>query len=887
MKDIKKMERQKIVLAALFHDIGKFWERCQESSVDSKIMTDEFPNKLYNHVVPVYDSGIPKYGHALWTQIFFNKYKIGQLLGLDDSSDFLANIAARHHKATNHLEAIVSLADKWSSSIDRPDENEEGVGGYNEVKEKWGSGFSKKVPLQSIFDHINISGVTEGCENSLRIKELDVMHENTIFPKEMKSEKVENMAKDYSMLWKAFEDEIEQLCNRCNSFDPFFISINSILKKYTWCMPSATNVIPANVSLYEHLKTTAGIALSLYDYYDYHNKKIEFSGGIMQPYLEDKDCLLMVCIDLSGIQKFIYDIANKRAAKSLKGRSFYLQVLMETIVGTVLENDDIQAYSTNVIYQSGGKAYLILPNTIKVKDALLKIDEEVQDYLWQNYNGRLYAAFGLMTFYYETLKDFKSDKWTYIIKSEDISDKERKVIGKTSEVTLDLGDLWRLVSERAAAKKQQKFKSKVLQYDNLFQPISYSEASHKCAVTGERVNKDDVTNIADEGEKEIWVSNAVQEQIEMGNALKKGQYLVTFPKELKWINHDIAILNNFHEIKSASDISKLPSNDKIIIKKFNEFQNTSSKSLKNVGYTTIFYGGNNQPKIEENLKSFEELAKTDNGQTTKLGVLRMDVDNLGQIFIKGFDDKIQKKSFAAYATLSSMLELFFCGHINYIQQSNDLFNDYVQILYSGGDDLFAVGRWDAIIEFAEEIRREFAKFVGRKDISISGGIAIVNAKYPISKAADISAEAEKSAKNFRKSSDEIENSKIEKNAICFFGEPISWHREFDFVKEVKDKFVLYDGIISRALLHQIQKYKKIKDTGKDNDKIDLSYQWHSAYSITRTLENISKDKNEDAWSFVNDMRVNILFNREFGNERYLDLIALAARWAEYIIKDKN
>jgi CRISPR-associated protein Csm1 len=884
MDNNKKIERQKVVLAALLHDIGKFWERSDGSAIDSKIIAAEFPNKVYNHVVPVYNNGSPKYGHALWTQVFFNKYKIGQLLGLDGAGDFLANIAARHHNPSNHIEAIISLADKWSSSIDRPDENEEGVGGYAQVKELWGDGFSKKVPMQSIFDHISVEEKLGSKQNYTHLKALNVMHADTIFPYQKTIDKNGNLIQEYHNLWQAFESEIEKLCNRCNVFDPFFVSLNSILRNYTWGIPSATNVIPANVSLYEHLKTTAGIAVSLYDYYDYHNKKIELSGNQLLAGIKGEDCLMMVCVDLSGIQKFIYDIANKRAAKSLKGRSFYLQLLMETIVGKVLNHEDINAFSTNVIYQSGGKAYLILPNTYLVKNALAKIDEEVQAYLWKEYNGRLFAAFGHLSFYYETLKDRTSNKWTYIIKSDDVSPREREIVKKPLDVSLDLGDIWRLVSDRAAEKKHQKFKSIVLQFDDLFKPISYLTDSYKCAVTGERIKYEDAVNIDDEDNK-TWVSKSVLDQIELGNALKRGKYLVAFPNELDGIKDDITILDTKYEIKNGSDVKKLPSNKKIIVKKLNEYNNDDSKIKPNVGYSTAFYGGNIQPSINEKAKSFEELAKTKSGENTKIGVLRMDVDNLGQIFIKGFDDKVQKKSFAAYATLSAMLELFFCGHINYIQQSNELFKDYVQILYSGGDDLFAVGRWDAIIEFAAAIRNKFAHFTGRDDISISGGIAIVNAKYPISKAAELAGEAEKAAKNYKSNIDE--NIKLEKNAICFFGETISWHKEYDFVKEIKDKFVLHDGVINRALLHQIQKYKAIKDVGIRNKKTDLSYQWHGAYSITRSLEKIHMENHKEEWQFVDSLRIGILFHKDYGSERFLDLIALGARWAEYIIKDKD
>src|SRR5690554_8003189 len=110
----------------------------------------------------------------------------------------------------------------------------------------------------------------------------------------------------------------------------------------------------------------------------------------------------------------------------------------------------------------------------------------------------------------------------------------------------------------------------------------------------------------------------------------------------------------------------------------------------------------------------------------------MDIDDLGTIFIEGLPEN--QRNFATYATLSTQLDLFFSGYLNTIR-NQDKFKDWVNILYSGGDDVFAIGRWDKTIEFAIEVRNEFKRFVGnREDITLSAGIAIVGGKYPIAKA---------------------------------------------------------------------------------------------------------------------------------------------------------
>src|SRR5690554_7822033 len=92
----------------------------------------------------------------------------------------------------------------------------------------------------------------------------------------------------------------------------------------------------------------------------------------------------------------------------------------------------------------------------------------------------------------------------------------------------------------------------------------------------------------------------------------------------------------------------------------------------------------------------------------------MDIDDLGTIFIEGLPEN--QRNFATHATLSTQLDLFFSGYLNTIR-NQDKFKDWVNILYSGGDDVFAIGRWDKTIEFAIEVRNEFKRFVGNRERS--------------------------------------------------------------------------------------------------------------------------------------------------------------------------
>ena len=270
---------------------------------------------------------------------------------------------------------------------------------------------------------------------------------------------------------------------------------------------------------------------------------------------------------------------------------------------------------------------------------------------------------------------------------------------------------------------------------------------------------------------------------------------------------------------------------------------------------------------QEDFKTFEDYAGN-----TNLGFLRMDVDGLGKRLIVGFD------SIRQYKLFSGRLVDFFENDILKIQ-GESIFRDYLNVIYSGGDDLFAVGRWDKVIDFAERIHTEMQDRFGNEGISISGGVAIVKPKYPISKAAELAGEAEDAAKSFRGG---------EKNAFHLLGKTVSWNQEFDYVKNFKEQFVsLIDNYgLSKGILHKLMLYSAIADQNKvrrrEGKDEDFSYVWHISYYLTRYINRYNS--NQPVCDFCRSLRDREL---NYRNGRNLELIALAARWAELILKDKN
>lgn len=71
------------------------------------------------------------------------------------------------------------------------------------------------------------------------------------------------------------------------------------------------------------------------------------------------------------------------------------------------------------------------------------------------------------------------------------------------------------------------------------------------------------------------------------------------------------------------------------------------------------------------------------------------------------------------------------------------------MVYSGGDDLFMIGHWLDITEAASDIRRYFLKYTGNPFMTISGGIAVNEEKYPVYQYARDAEEGEKKAKRYK------------------------------------------------------------------------------------------------------------------------------------------
>jgi CRISPR-associated protein Csm1 len=158
-----------------------------------------------------------------------------------------------------------------------------------------------------------------------------------------------------------------------------------LMQRYTWSMPAAYYRNRPDVSLYDHSCMTAALAAVLAGG-ELSDARLESLARAPQDATDP--VALLVGGDISGVQDFIYTITARGATSALRGRSFYLQLLTEAVTRYVLRELDLPI--SNLIYASGGNFYLLArPGD---QGRLTGIQRNVSRVLLAHHRGDLYVA---------------------------------------------------------------------------------------------------------------------------------------------------------------------------------------------------------------------------------------------------------------------------------------------------------------------------------------------------------------------------------------------------------------------------------------------------------------------------------------------------------------
>ncbi len=823
--------REKIYLAALLHDIGKFYQRADSGSVaKSEFLKDYCKDE--SSFCPCHD-GHYTHKHVLWTAQFIDDYApvFKRLTDADienlSNKDNLINLASGHHLQKEQLTVlgqIIKEADCLSLGMDRDN-------AYQDVLDEMSWDSFKKKRTTSILQTVK-------CEED-KVSQwyhlpVDVMSLNRVFFPKEKFESDPN----YLSLWLKFNDEFKYI--QANTYHAFSETFLNLLLKYASCIPASTIDFP-DVSLYDHLKTTAALAVCLYDWYQEEN--------------HSENPFLLIGADFSGIQPYIYQIVSKYAGKNLKGRSFYLKILSDTIVRFLLK--ELGLYQANIVYNSGGGFYLLAPNTENVKNSLKKAIDTIEKHLLEAHGTMLFVAIDSVELSKDALLHHNGQS---------------------------LGKVWGELFLKRDRKKSTKFSNQILaNYSSFFNPFMQGGKNKRDSITGEEFLPNEVIH----AEGDLFLKDSTFAQIKIGAKLRETNLIVVVEgDDLPYWNDKthISPLNigfTYYFLNSTNDLEKMKKQlrdlaDKVTVITMNgqngdcDFIHTLN-GINNI-YTLDFYGGN---EIDgKNVPTFEEMCVNEN--FSRMGVLRMDVDNLGNIFQSGISP--DKATLSRFAALSRSFDFFFSGYLNTIWRETCPEKSF--IVYSGGDDVFIVGSWDITITLAKRIRNDFKDFTcGNPNFTLSGGVAIIPPKFPIMKGADESESEEKAAKNHT-----CKNG--EKNSISFMDMPMNWDLEFPSIELLKSTIVemlesdkLPKSFVSKLMAHY-------SNAGIINHKISKAKTfWMLTYDLSR-MKNRSNNHDvnrmiDNCIKEVCDKNKGTLNGQTIVSDYHpLELWMFAARWAE-------
>lgn len=550
-------------------------------------------------------------------------------------------------------------------------------------------------------------------------------------------------------------------------------SMLNLLEATLSYVPSSTNTKEiADISLYEHSKLTAGFALAIYDYLT-DQGRTDFAQELYRDSSKfyGEKAFLLASFDLSGIQDFIYNIASSGAAKQLKARSFYLDFMSEYIVDRLLE--ELGMTRANLLYVGGGHAYLLLANTAANQERLVQFEKDYNRFLLAQVQTRLYIAFG----------------WSAFSASEIMAD---------SQSNLSYGHIYQGLSRQIAEKKLRRYDWKTLLVLNR----GGKRTGRECTICHSVDSLEEVY-----GQLLCGLCAGLRD---FSKKIREKYYLVSSKKSLLPVGPDAYL----HAVKEEEIRAGL--DGRIYTK--NDFYTGYGQS------THIYVGDYQAAEIYEYAERSNKKV-TSSGQVAgikRLAVLRLDVDDLGAGFMAGFSHQGNGRfnTFSRTASFSRSMSQFFKVYINQFAKDKDL-----TIIYSGGDDVFAIGAWQDIIVFAIDLRQRFLSWTNHK-LTLSAGIGLFADKTPVSIMARESGRLEEAAKA------------NDKDSISLFSENFT----FKF-----DDFI--DRVYGRYLENVRRFFDKVDDRGKgvlyrliellrSQERLDIA---RAAYYLARLEEQAKQE----------------------------------------------
>jgi CRISPR-associated protein Cas10/Csm1 subtype III-A len=488
--------------------------------------------------------------------------------------------------------------------------------------------------------------------------------------------------------------------------------------------------------------------------------------------------VLLFSGDVAGLSEFMRVKTAKQAAKNMRARSFYVQMLSQVLARTILRELDLPL--CNLLFEGASRFLLMLPPDADLYDLLLDLNRRV-----------------LLLHHGELAPQFAQKPVSLSI----LFDPDQPPPNAKEEETAFQRAMRELYEDSSRA-GQQRFQILAATNDealkNFFEPFGGEDAEYRCAWCGVELEKDDKKHPKDKDDGKRRCSQCAHfgwSKIEnLAKQLALAKYLHLCDSK-SWLEVKPASLKEFPMQKMVFDSSDWQVNSPTDFPTWQEClecfgfaysfpqnfdaakdgewlvlnpgwklqtqdlpwanQKLSPDVIAGwrwVGKATPFDEGLDNPDVRDTNDICRDAlvrpeGKTEGWQGSKLyGLLSMDGDSMGSLFKKC-------RNIFQYLTLSEAVGLFFEGRTNQLCESvakkhlkyektpsEEAKRAY--LLYAGGDDLLILSAWHVLPELAVAIRDDYARYVESGHfqdkyvpeapaLSISAAIVIEHEKFPV------------------------------------------------------------------------------------------------------------------------------------------------------------
>jgi CRISPR-associated protein Csm1 len=855
MIDRREKEYNSVVLAALLHDIGKLLHRSKPGYDGKHAMAsgdflddNETKCKLTNEL---YDLNLVE-----WLVRFHHppKEKVGGKKKVWAKKKILDA-----YSNNRHTEQEIDRIRLWSYMKIVRDADSYSCAERDYGDQKRTDADKRTAPLDSIFESISIVGEKE---DGVYRYPLNTINPLSNFPKHFSC--LDNLAAYIGEFKNAFPD-----LTAYSKLNHVLSAILSFLERYTWCVPSDTRYRIADISLFDHLRSSAAIAACLYKRHYHELDNADFKTRSNE--------FILIAGDFSGIQNYIFEVTNKGsggAAKRLRARSFFIQIFCEVTVHKILHALELPLVCN--LFSAGGKFILLAPSGKDVEEKLIRTKAEIQEEIHRRY----FNQFSFLMAYrdienYRPLMDVGNfchlaDEMFHLLETEKIQNANPILVLNTKH------GKWNETAFRLPPEIFEKY-------------VGVGD----CKICGKGPGEFSESAGIDELADSIEVCAVCRMNRQIGEILPQKRF-VAFGKG-KAVSETGNKIVLFHETENSDAYyvhlsNKAPSPDDYYLI-WNIGRNGTEAIVNRKHVMNTFFANHVLTDTDGTVMSFEQLSQGsrwkkegDSGEygIDLLGVLKVDADNMGLVFSKGFDEvaparkekekisnKISKleardlRSVSRFLTLSRMIDLFFSGWVNdimdldaatvkaellsslstvgsasletYLRSGVIDFNK-IYTVYSGGDDMVLIGPWETMIMFAILLNAQFREYTCQsKSFTLSAGLTFVKPKYPVASA-------------IREAETLLQKSKEEgKNRITLFGTTIEWEslpRLIDFFLFLNERLNDSGSSINSAFLYRLLEYHRIALSYFDANRVEgLRYLSAVSYDIGRNIVERDKEGN--------------------------------------------